>query len=141
MATVHPYNAFRLRLANGDIDLDGDTFKVMLTTATYSPDIDAHDFRDDVTNEVSGTGYTAGGETLAGLTLTQNNTSDRVEWDFTDPQWTSASFTARYAVIYKNVGSAATDNLVCYIDLLSDQTVSSGTFTIQLNASGLFAID
>jgi len=140
MATVTFYNDFKLQLANGNMDLDTDAFKIMLTTSTYTPDIDAHDFRDDVTNEISGTGYTAGGENLAGLPLTKNNGSDRTEWDFTDPEWTSASFTARYAVIYKNVGSAATDNLVCYIDFLSDQTVSSGTFTIQLNASGLAAI-
>lgn len=55
-------------LVNKEIDFDSDTIKMLLTTSAYTPDFDAHDYRDDVTNEVSGTGYTAGGATLGSKT-------------------------------------------------------------------------
>ena len=57
------YNSAIDEMARGDIDFDTDTFKAMLVTSSYTPNKDTHDFRDDVTNEVSGTGYTAGGAT------------------------------------------------------------------------------
>ena len=53
-----------------EVDFLNDTIKGMLTTVTYVPDQDAHDYKSDVTNEVSGTGYTAGGATLANKTVT-----------------------------------------------------------------------
>ena len=56
------YNRFKRDIANGNIDLDTDTIKVTLVTGAYTPDQDAHDKRDDITNEVSGTGDTAGGQ-------------------------------------------------------------------------------
>jgi hypothetical protein len=59
-------------------DWDTDTIKVALTTSTYVPDIDVHDFFNDVTNEVTGTGYTAGGATLATPTLTYDTASDQI---------------------------------------------------------------
>ena len=56
---------------NGSIDLDTDTIKVLLVTSAYTPDQDTHTKHSDVTNEVSGTGYTAGGATLANKSLRQ----------------------------------------------------------------------
>ncbi|MGB8275587.1 MAG: hypothetical protein WCF16_10010, partial [Alphaproteobacteria bacterium] len=65
------FDNFRLAAMNGNaVDLDTDTLKVMLTTATYSPNQATHDFKDDVTNEVSGTNYTAGGAALGTQTVT-----------------------------------------------------------------------
>ena len=55
------YNAYKKGLGDGAIDWLNDTIKVMLVTSAYTPDQDAHDFKDDITNEISGTGYTAGG--------------------------------------------------------------------------------
>jgi len=54
------FNSFLERLNAGEIDFGDDTIKVMLSTESYVPDQDTHEFRDDVTNEVAGTGYTAG---------------------------------------------------------------------------------
>jgi hypothetical protein len=128
-------------LANGAIDFDTDTIKVMLTTSTYTPDQDTHDFRDDVTNEISGTGYTAGGATLASTTRTYDTATNEVRLDAADSSWTSASFTARYAVFYKSRGGASSaDELIGYINFESDQTVSSGTFTLQYASDGVFKI-
>lgn len=68
--TAYWYGKGALKLANKEIDWDTDTVKVMLTTSSYTPDKDAHDYKDDVTNEVTGTGYTAGGATLSSKTIT-----------------------------------------------------------------------
>ena len=61
------YNAFKKNIMNGGIDLDTDTIKVALVTATYTPDQDLHEDFADLTNEVVGTGYTAGGGALAAV--------------------------------------------------------------------------
>lgn len=134
------YNSFKRDIMNGAIDLDTDTIKVALVTSSYTVDIDAHDNFDDITNEVSGTGYTAGGAALATKTVTANNTTDKGVFDADDTAWTSSTITARGAVIYKSTGTASTSKLICYVDFGSDQVSSSGTFTIQWNASGILTL-
>jgi hypothetical protein len=121
----------------GTVDLDTDTFKALLTTSAYTPDQDLHDFRDDVTNEISGTGYVAGGVTLASVTVTYDTATNEIRFDFADPQWTGASFTARKLVVYKARGGAASaDELVMWVDFGGDEVVSSGTFTVIIDATG-----
>jgi hypothetical protein len=116
-------------MARGAIDFDTDTFKVMLVTSSYTPDKDTHDKRNDVTNEVSGTGYTAGGVTSA-CTVTKDTANDRVTLSFAAVSWASSTITARGAVIYKSTGTASNDNLVAYNDFGSDVASASGTFTV-----------
>lgn len=133
------YNDFKEKILNGSIDLDTDTIKVALVTSSYTPDKDAHDFFDDVTNEVSGTGYTAGGATLS-VTISQDNTNDRGVFDAVDTSWTSASIANVYAaVVYKSTGTASTSPLIAYIDLNSETAFSvvNGTLTITWNSSGI----
>lgn len=140
MANVF-YNSAKKKLLDGSIDLDTDTFKAMLVTASYTPDQDAHDFRDDVTNEVSGTGYSAGGATLGSVTLAQDNTNNRAVFDAADTAWASSTITARGAVIYKSRGGASSaDELLCYIDFGADKTSTNGTFTIQWDSAGIFYV-
>jgi hypothetical protein len=127
-----------LKAVTGGIDLDTDTFKVMLTTSTYTPNQDTHDFRDDVTNEVTGTGYTAGGATLAGVSTTYDAASNQVRISWTDPTWPASSITARTAVIYKSRGGAATaDELVAFCTNDADVTSTGATFTLDLPAPTL----
>lgn len=136
--TTKWYGNGLLKLVTGQIDADTDTFKVLLTTSTYVPDQDAHDFRDDVTNEITGTGYTAGGLTLAGVSVTYDAASNEVRLLWNDASWSSASFTARNAVVYKSRGGAASaDELLFYIDFGADQTVSSGTFTLDFTTAAV----
>lgn len=138
MATFKWYGNGLLNLAKGNIDFDGDTFKVMLLASGYTPNQDTHDFRDDLTNEITGTGYTAGGATLAGVSVTYDATSNEVRILWTDSAWTSATFTARYAVIYKSRGGASSaDELIAYLDMVSDQSVSAATFTLDYTTSVL----
>jgi hypothetical protein len=123
------YNSAVDDMARGAIDFDTDTFKVMLVTSSYTPNKDTHDKRDDVTNEVSGTGYTAGGVTSA-CTVTKDTANDRVTLSFAAVSWASSTITARGAVIYKSTGTASNDNLVAYNDFGSDVASASGTFTV-----------
>lgn len=137
MASV-VFNSAKRDTWNGAIDLDTDTIKVMLVTSSYTPDIDAHTKRSDITNEVSGTGYTSGGAALANKTVTANNTSDRGVFDADDLVWTTATITARGAVIYKSRGGASSaDELLAYIDFGSDKTSTAGDFTITWDSNGI----
>lgn len=121
------------------VDWDTDTIKVALTTSTYVPNQDTDDFFNDVTNELSATGYTAGGVTITTPTITYDTASNEIRLDADDPSWSSATWsTARIAVWYKSTGTASTSPLIGYMDFASDQSVSSGTFTITLNSSGAF---
>jgi hypothetical protein len=123
------YNSAVDDMARGAIDFDTDTFKVMLVSSSYNADKDTHDKRNDVTNEVSGTGYTAGGVTSV-CTVTKDTTNDRVTLSFAAVSWASSTITARGAVIYKSTGTASNDNLVAYNDFGSDVASASGTFTV-----------
>jgi hypothetical protein len=121
--------------ARGNIDFDTDTFKVLLTTSAYTEDKDAHDFRNDVTNEVTGTGYTAGGNTVT-VSVTLDTANDRVDISLGGTTWPSSTITARKAVYYKSRGGASSaDELVAVNDFGADVTSTNGTFT--LNASTL----
>lgn len=140
MANVFP-NAAKKNLMNGSIDLDTDTFKVSLHTSSFSPNIDTLDYRDDLTNEVSSSGYTAGGATLASLVVTAENSNDRGKWDAADASWSGVTLTARYAVVCKIRGGAASaDEVVGVYDFGSDITATAGTFTVQWHADGLLYI-
>jgi hypothetical protein len=134
------FNDTKESLMKGLIDLSSDTIKIALVTSSYTPDQDAHDFFDDVTNEVVGTGYTAGGATLASKTVTQDNTNNWAVFDAADPSWAASTLVARGAVIYKSTGTASTSRLVCYIDFGQDYTSSSGTLSIVFSASGILTL-
>lgn len=134
------YNGFKKHIMDGTIDLDTDTIKVALVTSSYTPDVDNHVYWSDVTNEVTGTGYTAGGATLANPSVTQDNTNDKGVFDADDVTWSSSTITARGAVLYKDTGSASTSPLICYFDFGSDKSSSNGDFTIQWSADGIISL-
>ena len=142
MASV-VYNNFKELLLTGGVNLGngGDTIKVALVTSSYSADIDSHDMFDDVTNEVSGTGYSAGGNTLASQAVTQDNTDDEGVFDASDTNWANSTITARGAVVYKSTGVASTSPLICYFDFGSDQISSSGNFAIVWNSEGILNLN
>lgn len=102
----------------------GDTFKIALFTsaATLGASTTAY----SVTNETSGTGYTAGGNTLTNVTPTTSGTTAFT--DFADTTWSTASITARGALIYNSTDS---DKAVVVLDFGSDKTSTNGDFTIQ----------
>lgn len=124
------YNSAIDDMARGAIDFDTDTFKIMLVTSSYTPNKDTHDRRDDVTNEVTGTGYSTGGSTIA-CTVTKDTGNDKVTLQFASTSWASSTITARAAVVYKSRGGASSaDELVFYNDFEADVSTTNGTFTV-----------
>lgn len=129
------YNAAKTALINGGVDLDTDTLKLALVTGTYTPDA-AHDFFSDITNEVTATGYTAGGATLANKSVALDSTTAKFDAD--DVVWTiTDTLTARGAVLYKSTGTASTSPLLAYYDFGADKVTENGDFTVNVNADGL----
>lgn len=125
------YNSFIRDVLVGNIDMDTDTFKVILTTSAYTENKDTHDKRDDVTNEVTGTGYTAGGASTTVTVAAVDTANDDVEITIGAASWATSTITARKAVIYKSRGGASSaDELVCVIDFGSDVVSTAGTFTL-----------
>ena len=117
--------------AVGNIKYDTDTFWVMLVTSAYAENKDTHTKRSDVTNEVSGTGYTAGGQVIPVTVSAVDTANDRVVLNFGQVTWPSSTITARKAVVYKRRGGAATaDELVYVNDFGADVISSNGTFTL-----------
>jgi len=101
----------------------GDTFKIALYTSSAT--LGAGTTAYTVSNEVSGTGYTAGGNTLTNVTPTSSGTTAFT--DFADTTWSTATITARGALIYN---SSKSDKAVCVLDFGSDKTSTAGNFTI-----------
>lgn len=120
-------------LATGGWNFSTNTLKVLLVSSVPSEaNLDAWQFRSDVTNEITGTGYTAGGIaqafTLSALDTTNNKQS--IVMTNISSGWTSASFSTVGAIIYQNTGTSTTDKLLTFVDFGGTQTVSSGSFSI-----------
>lgn len=128
------YNSCIRDAVTGAIDFDSDTFKMLLVTSSYSA-AKSHAKRSDVTNEVTGTGYTAGGNACTVSVAAVDNTNNDVEISFTVTSWTSATITARAGVIYKSRGGASSaDELVGYVDFGSDVSSTNGTFAVTVSS-------
>src|SRR3990167_870220 len=127
------YNRFKANLMNKEVDLEADTIKVALYDNTHV--FTATDNVYTATNEVTGTGYTAGGAALASKTVTQAATT---KFDAADTEWTTATITAYHAVIYDD--THPTNDLICNVDFGGAQTSTAGTFTIQWHADGIITL-
>lgn len=137
--TAKWYLAGIVKAMAGSVDLDTDTFKASLHTSTYTPNQDTHDFFDDATNEAAaGSGYTAGGVTLASLSVAADATSNEIRWDCADFGWTALTKTFRYVVVRKARGGAASaDELIGWIDLGADQSPAGIDFNVTVDSTGL----
>ena len=121
-------NTLRSGLANGTINLTSDTFYMALYNNSATLDATTSEYT--ATGEVSGTGYSTGGQlvtTTVSSQVTASGTSITYV-NFSSPSW-SAALTARGALIYK----AGANGAVCVLDFGSDKT-SSSTFTVQMPA-------
>jgi len=119
--------SFKQELLTGTHDFTnstGDTFKIALFTSSAT--LGAATTAYTTSNEVSGTGYTAGGNTLTNVTPSTSGTTAFT--DFADTTWSSATITARGALIYNSTDS---DKAVVVLDFGSDKTSTNGDFTIQ----------
>ena len=125
--------SFKSELLSGvhDFATAGDTFKLSLYTSSSTinnASTTIYTTSDEVANSGS---YTAGGGDLANQAVSTDGTTALV--DFDDLSFTSATITARYALIYNSTDS---NKAVCVLDFGTDQTSTSGTFTIQFPSAG-----
>ena len=120
--------SFKSELLGGTHDLDTDAIKIALFTSSAS--LDATTTAYSTTNEASGTGYTAGGNTLASAAISVDGTTAIV--DFADTTWSSATITARGALIYN---SSKANRAIAVLDFGGDKTSTNGDFTIQFPAA------
>jgi len=121
------------------IDWNTDTIKVSLHRAAYTPNVANQQFFANVTNEVSGTNYTAGGKILTGITV--QNANGLASVFASNPVWAASGSgfaDARYAVLYKDTGTPATSPLVGYMDFVSDKGNDVGDLEINWAPAGVF---
>lgn len=119
--------SFKQDILLGVHDLDTDTLKMALFLATA--DLGADTLIYTTTGETSGTGYTAGGEVLTGVTVLTSGTTAYV--DFADPAWNPAAFTARGALIYN---ASKGNKAIAVLDFGADKTATT-SFTVQMPAN------
>ncbi len=129
--TPHVPDSFLYDVISGNI-VKTDTFKCGLTTSAYTYNRATHTKRSDITNEVTGTGYTAGGQTVTSFVATNNTTSHKLSIVVTPAVWSgSTTITARNLFCYKSRGGAASaDELVLIDNFSADESSSGGTFTV-----------
>lgn len=142
------YNAFKEDVMEGihDLATGGHTLKQTLHTS-YTPDIDAHVVWATAgvssTEYGTGSGYTAGGATLAGQDVTQDNTNDRGVFDANDVTWSSlgalSPATPSHTILWNDTPSSPADPLIAYWELGSTAT-NGGDYTLQFGATGIILL-
>jgi hypothetical protein len=123
--------------------LEAETHNGMLVEDGYTPAFDTHDFRADVTNECSGTGYTSGGSNLTTTEISVGSPSaGTLKWDFDDPAWPASTISNAMALVtFFDTGSSATDMLILLLDFVTAVSTSSGLLTVQIHSNGALNLD
>lgn len=135
---------FNLGTAAWTSGLESETAnKLMLVQDAYTPNFDTHAFRSSVTNEPGASGtYAAGGSVITTTELTvASPAATQMKYASADSSWTSTTITARGVVVYHNVGTSGTDELVNANTFGADVATSGGTFTVQVPANGYWYVD
>ncbi len=130
------YNIAKQKFGDGTLDWDTQTFKAALLTG-HVFDVGNNDFSVDIQpEEISGTGYTAGGATMTNSAPTIDTVNDWAVYDAADVTWATSTLSATAAVVYE----VSTDYPICYIDFGSTKTSSSSNFTISWDTGGVFKL-
>lgn len=139
------YGSAAEKIAKGTLDLDNAAFRMVLVTATHTPNQNTHGTWSDASaNEVAnGNGYATHGKLIT-QTVTRSNLVTTFDCD--DQSWPASTFTAKWAILVRDANAdgtlAGTDDLLAYCELEVGGTVSpsAAALTITMNASGLFTI-
>jgi hypothetical protein len=110
------------------------TINTGLFTSTYVPDIDAHKFLSDLSNELAGGGY--GRQALTSKTLTYDATSNATQASAGAITFPSFTGTFRYLIFWSDTGTPTTSPLLFYIDYGVDVVVTAGSLTVPVPAAG-----
>ncbi|UTC28406.1 hypothetical protein GURKE_04040 [Brevundimonas phage vB_BpoS-Gurke] len=126
------YNSMIEDLCNGDLQFDVTGFRVALVGSGYTAQ-KSHTRFSDVTNEVTGTGYTAGGQGTT-VTISKDNVANRVDLSFSNVAWSNATVTARGAVIFFAAGQPNANPLVAYVDFNQEISSTNASFAVTFSA-------
>ena len=130
------FDSFKEFMGDNTIDMDGHVFKIALLSNSYTPDQTDVYFSEVQAAEISGTGYTAGGVALTGVTWTKNGGT--TTFDAENPEWANATFTTYYAVIYDD--TASNDPLVALFDFGGPKSPSGVPFRVIFDALGIITL-
>jgi hypothetical protein len=134
------FNSLSEYVGDGTIDFDTNPFYCALLSDSYSIDATDTTFAEVSGSEVSEVGYIAGGKAMTSVTWNRNGGTTIFDADNT--QWTGATFTTRYGVVYQyGTFNSIANALVCLVDFATNQIVSNGTFTVQWNAIGIVGLE
>ena len=137
-ASMTGYGKFLSHALKKEVNLLTDNVKVMLVGTGYTFDIDAHEYKSNVSGEISSAGYTAGGATLGSPTITYDVATNEVRFDAADVSWSGLTATIRGAVLYVDIsGADSVKPLLAYYDFGGDQVCSGVNFSIAWNENGI----
>lgn len=136
--TTHVYGLAMQSILSGEVAWLTHDIKVALYDNTFVLDQDNDRYLTDLTGtETAGAGYTAGGQLLSSKTIAYDATTNRLVLSAADPTWPAATFTAHYAVFYRDTGNAATSPLLVCWDLGADVSSPGGDFVLTVNTDGI----
>lgn len=140
--TAHVFPQFQLGLAQKLQSLGADAINVALSNAAGPVNLATAgvqaaktwaDWKANVAAEIAGTGYTAGGVALTGVTSTV--TGNVWTLNATSPSWASSTITANQAIFYDT--TAGTEQLIAFWDFGGAVSSTAATYTLTINASGI----
>lgn len=129
------YDEFKEDLALGAVNLTSDTIGVTLLDSNHAFSATDASWAAVSANEATGTGYTAGGATLAGSAVSV--VGNTMIWDATDVSWAASTFTAAHVILYSITNSSS---LIASLDLGGNQSASNGTFTVEWSSAGIITL-
>lgn len=141
MATSKFFSKFFQSLMSKEIHLGSDTIKLMICNSSYTPDQDIHRYKSDVTSEVSGPGYVAGGATVANINIAYDPTTNTLSFDGADVNWPGSTITGRWAVLYDaSPATDATRPLIGYVDFGANMSSVAANFGVVWASNGIGAV-
>ncbi|QEM40915.1 MAG: hypothetical protein [Phage AS32] len=133
-------NSF-VSLFNGEIDFTGGAVKTALLVPGHTPDLDTHNYFDDVAaDEVSGTGYTQGGLILGTPSVTYNGATNLLTIDGDNAVWDPSTVSAGFALVYLDTGTDSTSPLIALLNFEGTISSNNGPFTVTWDAAGIATV-
>lgn len=126
-----------LRIDTNLVDWGGGALKYALDVEADTPNFDTDEFRSQINEVAGGNGYTAGGNTITYPATDGFSISANLNWDISDPQWTSSTITADAGVICSGNATNTADETYILQDFGTQVSTSNGTLDVAINASGV----
>lgn len=141
--TFQLYGPGVVAILNKQVDLDANAnLYWMFTSSTHTPNLDTHDFENDLTNIVSGTNLSAAGVAATSPAVTYDTATNTIKFDAADISVSTVTATGirNIHLVDKTSGSSATNPLICYATLDADLSPVAGTLSFVFDSAGIFTV-